>query len=112
MADLPFVTCIWNDAWIFTDEFITMETAHLKHKPMPVETTGWLMIDDAEGVSIANERCLDPENAGAYRGRTFIPRAMVKSIKPFKHARKTRRKSCSAGGLSPDASPSDASHGA
>lgn len=82
LIELPFVSILWDDAWIDTEEFVTIPSVHIKHKPMPVETRGWLLIDDDKGVSVANERCLEDE--GSYRGRTFIPRAMITSMEVLK----------------------------
>ena len=73
--DLPLVVIVWGDAWVRADTpMVKSEAAH-EHKPMPVTTIGWLLIDNDEGVQIANEFYDD-----AYRGRTFVPRAMVRSI--------------------------------
>ena len=46
-----------------------------------METYGWLLYEDNEGVSIAAERCLD-QGEEYYRGRSFIPKALINSISP------------------------------
>ena len=72
---LPLVIVQWADAW--TNEMsVTLEDAKASHKPMAVETIGWLLVDDEVGVSLANEHFDD----GSYRGRTFILRSMVRSV--------------------------------
>src|SRR5947207_2861974 len=71
----PLVVVEWDDAW--TNEMgVTLEDARASHKPMPVRTIGWLLIDDEVGVSLANEYFDD----GSFRGRTFILRCMVRSV--------------------------------
>ncbi len=90
MTHLPLVRVVWKDAWIDTDAFVTIETAHIKHKPMPIETIGWLVVDNESGISIANERSLEDEDS--YRGRTYIPRGMIVSIEPFKAVKPRKSK--------------------
>jgi hypothetical protein len=79
--DPIFVLVKWEDAFVSGTESIKVSDAHLRHRPSLQETAGWLLIDDEVGVSIANERCLD-EGDEEYRGRTFIPRSLVKSVTP------------------------------
>lgn len=72
---LPLVIVQWDDAW--TNEMgVTVEDVRSSHKPMPVQTIGWLLLDDEVGVSLANEHFDD----GSYRGRTFILRSMVRAM--------------------------------
>ena len=71
---IPLVIVEWLDAW--TNELgVTIEDVGASHKPMRVQTIGWLLKDDEIGVQLANEFYDD-----SYRGRTFIPRAMVRSV--------------------------------
>ena len=98
---LPLVLVEWHDAW--TNELgVTVEDVGASHGPMVVHTLGWLLKDnrdaplpegtwiqpegisenppkgakiDKRGVSLANEYFDDQ-----YRGRTFIPRAMVARV--------------------------------
>lgn len=79
---VPLVECVWNDAWQDDDNFTSIHGAQLTHKAMIVQTIGWLIIDNEVGVRIANERSSD-EGGDVYRGITFVPRAMVKSVTPF-----------------------------
>lgn len=72
---LPLVVVKWNDAWVKGDAPVVMSEVKHEHKPMPVTTIGWLLLDDEIGVQIANEFYDD-----AYRGRTFIMRSMVVSV--------------------------------
>ena len=73
----------WDDAWGDTDGFATLHGIQQTHHPMLVQTLGWLLQDDATGISIANEQST-ADGQPTYRGRTFIPRAMVQSVTPFK----------------------------
>lgn len=71
----PLVVVVWDDAWVKgSDPVVMSEVAH-EHKPMPITTIGWLLRDDEVGVQVMNEFYDD-----AYRGRTFVPRAMVRSV--------------------------------
>lgn len=75
---LPLVEVVWKDAWVRAEESITLADVKASHKPAIVHTLGWLLLDDEEGVSLANEYFED-----AYRGRTFIYRPMIISVTPF-----------------------------
>ena len=77
MTRLPLVVLEWDDAW--TTETPATLDGHLVHKPERVTTIGWLLKDDAVGVQLANEFYDE-----TYRGRTFVPRAMVVKMTPFK----------------------------
>ncbi len=84
MNQLVLVT--WDDAWADTDGFATMHGIAQTHHPMKIQTMGWLLQDDETGVSLANERSSE-DGTDTFRGRTFIPRAMVRDVKPFKMTR-------------------------
>ena len=83
MANPAFVTCIWNDAWADAVEGVTLKDAADKHHPTIMETRGWLLYEDEEGVSIAAERCLD-KGEEYYRGRSYIPKVLIKSVTPIR----------------------------
>lgn len=86
---MKFVTVTWLDAWAEGVDDATVDNVHEKHHPVEMETRGWLLKDDDIGVSIFYERCLAPLS---YRGRTFIPRGMIKSVEEFPPKRKPRKK--------------------
>ncbi len=88
--DPRFVFVTWDDAWGDAHESVSPADVGEKHKPTIMQTSGWLLRDDEVGVSIFAERCLD-HGDGTFRGRTFIPRAMIKSIDPAPKPRKPRR---------------------
>lgn len=77
------VLVIWEDAWQDQENFATLHGVTSTHNPMVVQTMGWLLVDDATGISVANERSSE-DGKDTYRGRTFIPRAMVVSVNPFR----------------------------
>jgi hypothetical protein len=76
---MDIVLVAWDDAWADASELVSEGDAHLKHKPTRMQTLGWLIRQDDLGVSLFNERCLD-QGEEAYRGRTFIPAAMVVGV--------------------------------
>lgn len=84
MTDLPLVVVLWEDAWC-SETAVTPD--HLVHKPERITTIGWLLRDDEVGVQLANEHY-----DGTYRGRTFIPRAMVQKVQPYRLAKPRRAK--------------------
>lgn len=84
------VSVVWDDAHASAGEQFTVKSLDDVHKPTKMETTGWLLRDDEVGVTVANERCLD-EGDDTYRGRTFVPRALVKEVKPVLKQRKPRK---------------------
>lgn len=82
---MEFVEVTWRDAWADDDNFATVHGLTLTHKPMQVKTRGWLILNNEVGVSIANEQSKDVDDGSeVYRGRTFIPHAMVDSVVPYK----------------------------
>jgi hypothetical protein len=69
----------WDDAWQDQENFTTAHGIRATHAPMLVETQGRLVQDDETGISIANERSTQ-DGVEVFRGRTFIPRAMIKDV--------------------------------
>ena len=90
MDKRPFVMVKWLDAWQDQENFATAHGIASTHEPMPVETMGWLIQDDDVGVSVAKERSTQ-DGHDVFRGRTFVPRGMIKSVTPF-NLSKPRRK--------------------
>ena len=83
----PYIEARWLDAWSDTANFATAHGIALTHKPMLVRTRGWLIVDDEEGISMAAEDSLDDGGEMVFRGRTFIPRAMIQSVTVMKFTR-------------------------
>ena len=88
---LQLVLVEWDDAWT-DNEPVTKQTAYHTHDPYKITTLGWLLIDDAKGITLVTEFYDD-----CYRGKTFIPREMVKKVTPYilSKARKLRAKKTS-----------------
>lgn len=86
IPNYPIVAVTWLDAHgSATDTYGIGDIPHYAHE---LVTLGWLLRDDATGVSISNEYCGDQD----YRGVTFIPKALVKDIKILKAPRKKLNK--------------------
>lgn len=84
------VVVIWDDAWQDQENFSTAHGIRATHAPMKVETLGYLIQDDDVGVSVANEHSVQ-DGTDVFRGRTFVPRAMVRNLIPYSLT-KTRTK--------------------
>jgi hypothetical protein len=83
METLRLVIVTWHDAWADHDNFASAHGLAQTHEPMVVESLGWIVTDDDKGISIVNEQSTE-EGKAIYRGRTFIPRAMVQSVQEYK----------------------------
>ena len=86
---VPYVVCIWLDAWKDMDDTSIVGEAHERHRAAVLETPGWLVYDNEDGVSIFHEYSAED---GSFRGRSFIPRGMIKTIVPVTLARKRSSK--------------------
>lgn len=97
--ELPLVLVSWDDAHIDATDPVTLNNVILDHKPLFIHTLGWLLLENESGVSIANEY-YDAEDI--YRGRTFIPRSLIRAITHYSLARprkaRTNRSSKSVSG--------------
>lgn len=85
-VDLPLVLVEWDDAHT-GEEAIDRDTVTSYHKPTIISTLGWVLIDDEVGITLVNEYY-----DSSYRGRTFIPRGMVRSVTPYKLSKPRPRK--------------------
>lgn len=90
MASLPLVQVIWDDAHADASESLTRDDVLLKHRAAVFQTVGWLLREDEKGISVANERCMD-EGDEVYRGRTFVPKSLIRSIVPLIKPRKPKK---------------------
>lgn len=77
----------WDDAWQDQENFNTKHGIEVTHAPMDVQTMGMLVVDDEEGISLANERSTQ-DGSDVYRGRSFIPRQMVKEVNVYRLVKK------------------------
>lgn len=89
MKEPRFCICSWNDAHGDAGDSATLENVRDKHRPVLMETAGWLLWDDEVGVSLFNERDLTD---GSYRGRTFIPRSLIVSTTEVRLVKPKRKK--------------------
>lgn len=90
MEKRQLVIVQWLDAWQDQENFTTAHGIKATHEPLPVQTIGWLIHEDEIGVSVANEQSTE-DGHDVFRGRTFVPRLMIKSVTPF-NLTKTRVK--------------------
>lgn len=74
------VVVSWDDAHGSAHREVTEDD--MPHRPVVMQTLGWLLRDDEKGVSLANELATDMDST-CYRGHTFVPRGMVRSMVPF-----------------------------
>ena len=71
---LQLALILWDDAWS-DQEPVTEYAAGVAHAPEQINTLGWILRDDEIGITVVNEFYGDK-----YRGRTFIPRGMVRTV--------------------------------
>lgn len=96
MANPQLVVVEWNDAWTDATEPVTLADARVEHEPKVIVTIGWLLYRNDAGVKLANEHYRDED---VYRGQTFIPAGMLKSVTPvvLSKPRKKREAVCAGG---------------
>ncbi|MFL5737475.1 MAG: hypothetical protein ACJ76P_09050 [Actinomycetota bacterium] len=85
-AEPPIVLVTWQDAWADSEQH---ERAEWRSDYL-VRTTGFLVRDEPDVVSVAQE--ILPEEDG-FRAVTHIPRGMIASIRDLHDGRDTRRSS-------------------
>jgi len=87
LPELPFVMVVWNDANVGGDDAVSLDTVHIYHEATVVHTIGWVLKENEKGISIVTEYYDD-----TFRGRTFIPRPMIKDVIPFTISKKRDRR--------------------
>ncbi len=85
MSDKRLVKAVWMDAHCASTNAYALH--EIPHDSLDIITIGWLLKQDDIGVSIANEYCAD----ATYRGYTFIPAGMLKSIEDLVKPKKPRK---------------------
>ncbi len=89
--DGKFAFVLWDDAHSPAATAVyDKESVSTIHGSMPILTGGWILRDDAKGVTLAGEYCGDEE----FRGVTFVPRSLVVEMRllpPLRQSSKTRR---------------------
>lgn len=93
MKTITIIT--WDDAWQDQENFATAHGVRSTHEPMLVTTMGTIVVDDELGISIANETG-SQDGHTVYRGRTFIPRAMIRSVETFNLVKPKKKKASTA----------------
>ncbi len=81
----PIVQVTWIDSHGGSNDQYTEQD--IPHEPAVIKTIGWLLRDDAVGISIANENCDDSE----WRGHTLILRALITNVKYVTSKPKTEK---------------------
>ena len=77
-------TVWWNDAH-FDGGAFELDTLERSHRPIAIGKTGWIIIDDELGVTVAAEwlpkdGANDGQNAYEFRMTAFVPRAMIARV--------------------------------
>ena len=85
-VDLPLVIVEWNDA-VNWDSPVSLSDVTGCHRPEVVQTLGWVLKDDEVGISLATEYYDE-----SYRGRSFIPRAMIITVTRFALTKPRKKK--------------------
>lgn len=84
MTTKPLVICTWLDA--HGTGIGALREHELPHEALEIHTVGWVLRQDEKGISLAAEECED----GAWRGVTFVPQVLIKSVKPVLPPRRVR----------------------
>lgn len=90
MDKKQFAIVIWEDPDSSSVEVITDENVGEFHKGAEMETAGWILRDDGEGISICSERYFE-KSKGRYRGHTFILRPLIRDVIPVKLPSRRKR---------------------
>jgi hypothetical protein len=88
-AHPTLVLIVWEDAHSQGIELVTKDD--LAHRPEVMQTVGWVIKESDNGKSIASERCSDA-GVDYYRGHTFIPKSLIRSVTPLNVSRPRRKK--------------------
>lgn len=83
---LPLVIVEWHDAVTFETPVGLADVSSM-HRPEVVHTLGWVLREDEHGISLATEYYDE-----SYRGRSFIPRNMIRAVTPFALTKPRMRK--------------------
>lgn len=86
MTDKRLVKAVWLDAHASSTSAYSEH--EIPHAAIEITTVGWLLKQDDAGVSLANEWCAD----STYRGYTFIPQVLIKSVVDIVKPKKPRVK--------------------
>ncbi len=86
---LSYCHTSWRDAHSpGATEVFNLDTINSIHGSMTILTSGWLLKEDKEGVTIASEYCGDKD----FRGVTHVPAEMIIEIVKVKPSRPRKKK--------------------
>lgn len=77
-VQVPFVAVIWEDATGDDNGEYTLEKAQEDHHAAHFLSLGFKAVDDEKGITLFAEQRLGDEVG--MRGRSFIPRGMIKEV--------------------------------
>lgn len=86
LPNKALIAVVWEDARSSSTD--AYSEGDLPHEPILITTVGWEMRSDEAGISLVNEHCGD----GDYRGHTFVPRSLVRSVTVVKKAKQAQKK--------------------
>lgn len=81
-------TVWWEDAQGSATTIISKSSIEEKHKPIVMETMGWIVRDDEKGISICNERYTE-DGEVQFRGHTFVPRSLIVKVSKARSSRRS-----------------------
>lgn len=85
-----FVMVSWNDAHSpSAGDSYTKTSVGEVHGSLPVLTSGWLLREDAEGITVAAEWYVEE---ATFRGLTHIPAGMVREVLRLKLPRDKKKR--------------------
>lgn len=89
----PFFAIVtWNDAWGDAVKQV-WEVETISHQPLRIHTAGWVVKEDAMGVTLFTDLVENGDGTHAFRGHGFIPRGMIVEVKrPGEAPGKRKRK--------------------
>lgn len=85
LPNKPYIAVLWDDAHSPEATDVYSESG-IPHSSTPIVTAGWELRNDDTGISLACEYVGDQQ----YRGLTFIPRTLVRTVTVLKKAKKTK----------------------
>ena len=91
-----FALVLWHDAHSpAAGDTYTATSISEVHGSLPVLTAGWVLRDNADGISLAAEWYVDEPD---FRGVTYVPRAMIVEVRVVAVATSVRTTSSACAG--------------
>jgi hypothetical protein len=73
-----FAIVRWNDAHSIPGQID--DASSVRHAPLRVHTSGWVIQDDADGLTVFGERIDQGDGSLSWRQHGFIPRGMIEGV--------------------------------